>query len=742
MADIPGAQFDAQSDASSAGAQLLMPPDPPRDPAAEEAEREAQAKSDQELLERARKCFDRAAAAERDNRKQGLQDINFSLGDQWPNDIKTEREVDGRPCLTINKLPQFISQISNDQRQNRPSIKVHPVSDGACVETAEIIQGLVRHIENNSCADAAYDTGGEFAIRCGWGFWRVITDFLSPTSFDQEIYIKRIANNFSVYLDPAHQNADGSDADWAHVFEDIQHDEYSDRWPDSDLAGVDSWENLGNAPPDWMTERVRVSEFFYKDYEDAIIHQLNTGESVMHENLEQHLLKAQAANIQAHVVRSRKTKIPKVKWIKMNGIEILERGEWAGKFIPIIPVYGSEIFVDGKRKLSGIVRHAKDAQRMLNFYKSAEAEAIALAPKAPFVGAEGQFEGHEEEWKTANRKNHAYLEYKLVSLNGDPAPMPTRSAIEPAVQAISQGSLGASDDVKSTIGIYDQSLGAGPADQSGVAIQKRNIQAQTTMFHYTDNLNRSIRHTGAVLVDLIPHIYDTARAARIIGDDGAQKIVRLNEEYDDEGQKILYKLDVGTYDVTIDTGPSFASKRQETASAIMEMAKGYPPLMQAAGDIVVGSMDWNRAQEIADRLKRMLPPQLQDEPGKSGQKIPPQVIGQIQQMQQQISQLAQMYHAAQDQLDQRKPEIESRERIEMAKLQTQASIEIAKINSKEGIALLEQEISAIKHQHEMLSNQMQSLVQPAAGAMGAYGSGESNTNPTGGESPGQPMESQ
>lgn len=740
MADIAGSQNEAQAGATSAEAQLLMPPDPMRDPAFDEA----QAKSDQALLERARKNFERAADAERENRKHGLDDINFSLGDQWPADIKTEREADARPCLTINKLPQFISQISNDQRQNRPSIKVHPVSDGANVDTAEIIQGLVRHIENNSCADAAYDTGGEFAIRCGFGSWRVVTDFISPTSFDQEIYIKRIHNNFSVYMDPSHQNPDGSDAEWCHVIEDVLRDDYEDKWPDSELSGADGWEDLGNAPPDWMkSDRARVSEYFYKEYQDVLVHQLNTGESVMAADLAAHLQKAQAANIQAHVVRSRRTKIPKVKWIKMNGIEILERGEWAGKYIPIIPVYGSELFVDGKRILSGIVRHAKDAQRMLNFYKSAEAEAIALAPKAPFVGAEGQFEGHEEQWKTANRKNHAYLQYKPVSLNGQPAPPPQRMSVEPAVQAISQGALGSNDDVKGTIGIYDQSLGAGPADQSGVSIQKRNIQAQTTMFHYTDNQNRSIRHTGVILVDLMPHIYDTARAARIIGEDGVQKLVRLNQEYQDEnGQKLLYQLDVGTYDVTIDTGPSYASKRQETAAAMQEMCRAYPQLMQFAGDIMVGSMDWNRAQEIADRLRRMLPPQLQAD-GKGGPKIPPQVQAQMQQQAQQISQLAQMYHTAQDQLDQKKPEIESRERIEMAKLQTQSSIEIAKLNSKEGIALLEQEVGAIKHQHEMLMQQMQSLAQPQPSAPQAGSEGaQSDQDPTGGQSPGQPMEPQ
>lgn len=699
--------------------------------------------SDEEIIEQAMACLQIAEDAESDTRKLALEDTKFSAGEQWPDDIQQDRRNDGRPCLVVNRIPQFVQQITNDQRQNRPAIKVHPVDDGADEDTANVIQGLIRHIEYNSNAEVAYDTGFDGAARGGFGFWRVVTSFVSPDSFDQEIYIKRIRDAFSVYLDPSAQEPDGSDANWGLVIDYLTHDEFTEKYPDAEQKSLDDFKSVGDRAPDWMRDgSIRIAEYFYRTYKETTLHLLSTGETVLDEKLEERLQAAKEANLQVGIVKSRKTKIPTIKWVKLNAIEILERTDWPGKYIPIIPVYGNEIFVDGKRTLEGIVRHAKDPQRMLNYWKSAQTEAIALAPRAPFIGAEGQFEGHEAQWTLANRKNNAYLEYKPTTILGQPAPPPQRQAFEPAVQAITQASMQAADDLKATTGIYDPSLGAGPADTSGIAIQRRNMQSQTTNFHFIDNLTRSMRHTGRILIDLIPYIYDTARSARIIGEDGTQKIVKINQEYTDEnGKQLLYQLDTGTYDVTVDVGPSFASKRQEAAASMLDLSKAYPPLMQIAGDILVKNMDWPGAQDIADRIKRSMPPNLVNDPAQGPQQLPPQVQAQMQQMQTQVKQLAAMYHAAQDQLDQKKPEIESRERIELAKLQTQASIEIAKLNSKEGIALLEQQVDAIKHSHSLLVDQLQTAASLDAGGSPADAYQEA-AQPTGGQSPGQPMEGQ
>lgn len=706
---------------------------------------EDQSALDDKIIEKAKACFQLAEESEKELRRLSLEDIEFSTGKQWPDNIQQERERDGRPCLVINRIPQFVQQITNDQRQNRPSIKVHPVGDDSDVETAKIIQGIVRHIEYNSNADVAYDTAFDFAARGGFGFFRVITDFVSPNSFDQDIFIKRVKNPFSVYLDPTAQEPDGSDANWGLIIDYLESDDYKEKYPDSELASTGDWQSIGNNGPLWMRDgSAAIAEYFYKEHREENLYLLSTGESILEPQLEKRLQEAQAAGIPVSVVSKRKTKIPTIKWVKLNAVEILERTDWPGKYIPIIPVYGSDIDVNGKRVLEGIVRNAKDSQRMYNYWKSAETEAIALAPRAPFVGAEGQFEGHEQEWKTANRRNHAFLEYKPTSLNGQLAPPPQRQTFEPAVQAISQASMMAADDLKATTGIYDASLGAQSQDTSGIAIQRRNNQAQTSNFHFIDNLTRSLRHTGRILVDLIPKIYDTARTSRIVGDDDTQKVVKVNVAHQDEdGKPLLYQLDAGTYDVTVDVGPSYASKRQEAAASMQSLAQSYPQIFGIAGDLFVRNMDWPGAQEIAERIKKTLPPNLTDDSTKGPQKIPPQVQAQMQQMGQMIDQLTSHLNQVNQVLETKKLDLEHKERIEFAKIDADIQINMAKLGSQEAVVLLGHQVAAINQRLKLLdmdepigSPDQLSAPQPQPnGAMGAD-LGQGAQPPTGGPPPG------
>lgn len=708
----------------------------------------AEEKENEEILRRAKDCLQLAEDAEQEIRKLALEDIEFSIGQQWPDTIQQDRNRDGRPCLVINRMPGVINQITNDQRQNRPAIKVHPVGDGADEETAKIFQGIVRHIEYNSNADIAYDTGFDFAVRGGFGYWRVLPEYVSGDSFDQELIIKRIRNNFSVYLDPNHQEPDGSDANWGLILEWLQKDEYKSKYPDADLNSLD-WNQTGNDIPSWMRDgSTLVAEYFYKEYEDETLHLLNTGETVLDRDVAQKSQDAMNAGIQLSIVKSRTTKIQKIKWVKIDAVEVLEKTDWPGKYIPIVPVYGNDVYVNGKRHLEGIVRNAKDPQRMVNYWASAETEAIALAPKAPFIGAEGQFEGYEEIWKTANRKNHAFLPYKPTTIAGQMAPPPQRQSAEPAVQAITNARMIAADDLKATTGIYDASLGAGPGDTSGIAIQRRNNQSQTSNFHFVDNLARSIKHTGRMLVDLIPHYYDAPRAIRIIDEDGGANTVQINQVFNDEsGKQVHYKTDVGTYGVTIDVGPSYASKRQEAVASMQSIAQSYPKILEAAGDIFVGSMDWPRAQDIADRLKKLLPPGLADDPNKGPQKLPPQVQAQMQQMGQVIQALTSELNQATDAIKTEKYRLESRERMEMAKIQADVEINLAKLGSQSSIELLRHEMDSISNRLKLLGfdqpmgaqqNIQQNFQPPAPGAQSAVGPGGSNT-PTGGSSPGQPM---
>jgi hypothetical protein len=653
---------------------------------------------DKSLLETARKRFSLAEEAESEIRKLEIEDLRFRAGEQWPADVQGARNIDKRPCLTINRLPQFIHQITNDQRQNRPSIKVSPVDDGADVDTAKILQGLIRHIEYNSNADVAYDRAFEGAVTKGRGYFRVITDYCDPTSFEQDIFIKSIRNSMSVYVDPSYQEPDGSDMNWGFIFEDVPEDDYKAEYGEEDLESLEAWRASGDEAADWANGKtIRVAEYFYKEYENTTLCLLSDKTVVLKSDLEGVMLPDGVA-----VVAERQSLIPKIKWCKINAVRVLEKTDWPGQWIPIIPVHGDEIELEGKRIFEGVIRHAKDPQRMYNYWASAETEAIALAPKAPFIGAEGQFKGYEKEWATANQRSFAFLQYVPKTIGGVAVPPPQRNHATVDTGAITNARALSSEDLKATTGIYDAALGNRSNENSGIAIQRRNIQAQTSNFHFVDNLSRAIRHTGRILVELIPHVYDTARAVRVIGEDGEQQIVQINQIFQENGKPKSYNLGAGKYDVTVETGPSFATKRQEAVESMLQLTKAYPQVAGVAGDLMVKNMDWPGAKEIAERLKKTLPPGIAEPDEKDQQPLPPEVQNQMAQMNQMIEQLTEQLKHKTEQIDQKTLELESRERIEMAKLATNAELEMAKLGSQESLALLQHQVAQIEAQLDRL----------------------------------------
>lgn len=658
-------------------------------------------KAQDEILETARKRFDLAVEAEIEIRELGHEDTRFRAGHQWPDDIRKSRENDRRPCLTINRIPQFVRQVTNDQRQNRPSIKVSPVDDKADVETAKIFQGMIRHIEYNSNADVAYDTAFEGAVVPGRGYFRLLTDYCDPLSFEQEILVKRIRNPDSVYLDPHSVEPDGSDANWGFIFDDIPKEEYKAEYPDSEVASMTDWDSLVQQTPDWITkDSVRVAEYFYKTFEDVDLVLIADAQGQTQVVNKKELPEILPEGLS--VLQERKSRVPVVKWCKINSIEILEETDWPSKFIPIIPVYGDDLLVDGKRVFEGIVRHAKDPQRMYNYWSSSETETIALAPRAPWIGYEGQFEDHEDEWKTANIRNHAFLQVKPMTIGGQQAPLPQRNVFEPPVQAITQARMQAADDLKSTTGIYDASLGARSNEASGIAIQRRNQQSQTNNFHFVDNLTRSLRHAGRIMVEMIPKVYDTPRAVRVLGEDGQSEIVRINEVFEKNGEQKIYDLGAGKYDVIVETGPSYATKRQEAVASMIDLTKVAPQIAQIAGDLMVRNMDWPGSQEIADRLKKTLPPGIADDDKEKQMPIPPQMKAQMDQMSQMVEQLTNQLNQANEKIETKTLELESRERIEFAKMQLSAELEMAKLGSQESQLLLKQELDQINRRLDLV----------------------------------------
>lgn len=700
------------------------------------ADNKPQETEQQDLLTLARTQFKQAAEAEREIREAALEDIKFCAGDQWPEEVKKDRAQDGRPCLTINRMPQFKRQITNDQRQNRPAIKVHPVDDNGDPETAKVIQELIRHIEYNSNAEAAYDTAFDFAVGGGFGFYRVVTEYADAMSFDQEILIKRIRDPFTVYKDPASQEPDGSDMTYAFVVEDLTSEEYKERFPKSKVASLEDFGGLGVAGPDWMQNgKVRIAEWFRLVYEEKEIYLLANGTVTAADEFKKFLASQGLKEAPEGAIKDKRTaKVPVVKWKMMNGIEFLEERDWIGKYIPIIPVIGEEIYVDGKLTLKGIVRDSKDSQRMYNYMKSSEAETIALAPRAPYIGAEGQFKGKEAAWRTAHKKNHAYLEYVPVSHAGNLAPPPQRQVYEPAIQAITMAGQAAAEDLKATTGIYDAALGGRSNETSGIAIQRRNQQAQTSNFHFVDNLTRSLRHTGRILVDLIPKVYDAPRAARIIGEDGQQEVIRLNEPFQHRGEQKLYDVTTGQYDVVIEVGPSYATKRQEAVAVMMELSAKVPQIAQGAMDLLVGQMDIPNSQELKERLRKMLPPGLADD--KDQKPVPPEVQAQMQQQMQMIEGLTEANKKLLDEREMKIIEIESKERIVAMQEDTKIALKRAEIDAQDARLLLEIQTKEINERQALLNANKPVEYDFSEGAQMEM----PQQMPTGGPSPGNSME--
>jgi hypothetical protein len=588
-------------------------------------------KSESAVLATARSRLDMAMSSLSESREDETDDLKFYSGSpdnrwQWPSDVLATRgsvqgqTINARPCLTINKLPQHVRQITNDLRQNRPSAKVIPVDDDADIEVAEIFNGMIRHIEYRSDADVAYDTACENQVAYGEGYIRLLTEYCDEDTFDQDIKIGRVRNSFSVYMDPTIQDPTGADAKWCFITEDLTKDEYERLYPDA--SPVSTLQSLGvgdQSISNWLNEdTIRVADYYYIDHEQATLN-LYPGNITAFDGTAQD---KQLKSIYGKPKRSRQADRQKVKYCKINGYEILEERDWVGKYIPVIRIVGNEFEVDGRLYLSGIVRNAKDAQRMYNYWVSQEAEMLALAPKAPFIGYGGQFEGYEEKWKTANTNNWPYLEVNpdVTDGQGSALPLPQRAQPPMASSGLLQAKAGAAEDIKATTGQYNASLGMGSNERSGKAILARQREGDVGTYHYGDNLARGVRHIARQLIDMIPKIYDTQRIARIIGEDGETKMVKINPEQQEPVNKIedqqgiviekIYNPGVGRYDVVATTGPGYATKRQEALEAMAQLLQGNPQLWAVAGDLFVKNMDWPGAQEMAKRFAKTIDPKL------------------------------------------------------------------------------------------------------------------------------------
>jgi hypothetical protein len=681
---------------------------------------------DDALLSLARDRFKVAVEATTDQRQREIEDLQFARGEQWLEEHKRSRAgqqagggfpaVPARPCLTINKLGQPIDQLVNQQRSARLALSFAPKTDGASQDVAEAYEDIVRAIQADSRAHLARNWAFERAAQCGRGYYRILTDYANDGDDDLDIVYKRILNQATVYLDPFAQEPDWSDGEWAFITEDIPLDRYKRLYPDSKVALADDGEltSIGDDHAEWVGNgdagvTIRVAEYFF---------------------IEHHEEKRGKRTVDRRVVQ----------WRKINAVEVLDSEEWVGKFIPIVPVIGKEANINGERSWTGVIRPAMDAQRSYNVMRSAQVEAVGLAPRAPWLVTGKQIEGYEAWWNQANVRNLPYVLWNADSTPG--AAPPQRNVAEPAIQAITLAAHEADADIKATTGIFDPSLGnMNPNDRSGKAILALQKQADISTSGYLDNLaGMSMIYEGKILRDLIPKVYD--RPGRIvpgIGADDQRRSIMVNAPFVMQDKRPMavppgtpgaktVDLTAGEYSVAVEVGKSWTTKREEAVAAMGELAHAAPQLVPMYADLWVKNMDGPGFIQIADRLKKSLPPQFQD--SQNGQApVPPQVQQQLQQSGQMIDALTQQLQeatkrnetdAAKQQATLAKAQIDAQLQIQLQTMRNAASIEIAKIGAATKGALAsnaaenEAMALAMSHVHEWTMSQRAQQHEDAA----------------------------
>jgi hypothetical protein len=570
----------------------------------EETKTELNAQSVEDFLATARRRFASAAEEEKGLREKFESDLRFASPDgdeQWDPIIKMQREAAGRPAMAFPRCHTFVQQVANEARQKKPSIKFTPRLDGD-KDTAEIYEGLARYIQYSSDAQVAYETAIEYSAGASFGYYRFLTNYIDNDDDDVlELAVVPVLDPLQIYgaLIPACFNRK---CKYAFVVEDMAKDEFKQQYPDSEVVSL-GWSEAAKRADGWLAEdTIRIAEYWY---------------------------------IEEKRIEGKRRPKSIVKFCKTNGIEILPdtETEWPGSCIPIIPVLGKQLIIGGKPHLYSVVRPQKSAQQLINYSKTRIAETLSIAPVSPFIAVEGQLENHEKEWQNMNKVLTPVLTYKSVDVDGRAAPAPQRQTFEPPIQALAVFVGQEIDDMKATTGLFDPSMGSQTGQSSGKAIQSLQMQGSQSTMHFLDNLGRAFKKGGEIIAELIPIIYDTEREIQILGEDEQPKIVKINGEHQDEnGQIHNYDMKAAKFVPIITMARAYDSKRMETFDMLQQLVQSAPTLLPTFGDVLFRNSDMAGADIVAERFKKMLPANLQDD--KDQQQIPPQVQAQMQQLKQ------------------------------------------------------------------------------------------------------------
>ena len=668
------------------------------------------------FLHLARERYTYALSCDAVDRKEAADDVLFVAGQQWTDAARESRRVADRPCLTENKLGIYTAKVVNDGRQSKPSIRLTPL-DGGTTATAEMLQGRVRHIEYETDSDIAYDQAREHQVTSGRGFVRVTTRY-KDRSFEQELRIEPIANQFSVLFDPDAREYDRSDAEYCFVLTNYSKGNFERKFgADTEVVRQSFYTDTENPAPQWIGsgvggDNVQVAEYWLKEYTKRTLCLLNDGRTAFLDEVPEG----------AQIMDRRPVDDPKVCQYIIDGVEVHDKTPWLGSTIPIVPFWGKEMMVEGTRRTYSLIRFAKDPQRLVNLYVSNIAEQIAQMPKAPYIAAEGQLANHEDEWESINLSPIPVVQYRpvVITVNGVQAavPPPRRETNEPPIQALTVGLNQAIDAIKAAMGIFDASLGAQGNETSGIAIQRRKQQADNANFHFHDNEARSRKRIGRILLELIPQLDRGEKTVQVRAEDGKTKAVRINtpQPYRDDqtGEVVHHQIDQGAeYSVAIATGPSFSSAREEAFDTYSQIAQADKNFMAVAGDVLFRNMDAPGANEIADRYaEAVIPPALR--PKKPGpQQVSPEIQQKLAQYGAVVEAQTATIHKLSEQIEQKSAENETKKWIASLQEQTKLVIAESTLNAQNAQYLLKAEVARIS---EQMGHQKDAILQDAAHA--------------------------
>lgn len=622
--------------------------------------------------------------AESTNRAEAQEDLKFRFGDQWPAAMTELRGQ--RPKLVVNETDAYLRQITNRMREQRPRIKVYAANTVAQKKLADIISGVFRHVQVKSHADTAYDLASDYAVTMGFGYWRVNYGYVREDSFDLDMSIDPVFNPFSVYFDPASNDPAGSDAEKCLVTDLIPKTQFERDYPGRQMSGFTAT-STGDNLLDWESkDSIRIAEWFKVERVKKRLIQFTNGMTVWEDNdIFKSPATLRAANI--HIANTRESYKRRVMWEKVTAGETLSSKEWAGRWIPIVPVYGMVMLIENKKVRTGAVRFARDPQRMVNYWNTNHAEILAMAPKAKWLMVEGQDEGHENEWNRANLDATATLRFKQTDIEGNRVEgFPQRIAPEQPGAGVLEGISLASQNLQRVMGMFDPETN-NTAPKSGRAIRAEQSQTDISNYHFYDNLTRSIDHTGTIMLDLMKPVYRTPnRVVALIGDDGKTDMVTLNQDTAGADQ-VLNDVRVGEYGIIMDTGPGYNSKRQESAEILGNiLAQDKTGLMKIIGDLYFRNLDFPGSEVIADRLAAANPlAQIDDKSD-----VPPQAQMMIKNLQDQLKQ-------AQQQLQQAGMFIKSRQDIQEVKEQHEDRRNLVRETTKAH----DVEVSAASKRHDV-----------------------------------------